>query len=182
MAKQLTINDPTTGVTYTLEYTRKSVEMMEKSGFVAEEVERKPMTMLPALFAGAFLAHHRFVKRDVIDNIYARLTHKDELISALVEMYNEPLLSLLDDPEQQVIAEGTKVDPNRVTVIEERAISCPEAPYIVHFRVWGTDNRTVLVFHKAEDADDWQLVLCQTGSDVTPEFPADGTYAVAATW
>ena len=106
MAKQLTINDPTTGVTYTLEYTRKSVEMMEKSGFVAEEVERKPMTMLPALFAGAFLAHHRFVKRDVTDNIYARLTLKDVLISALVEMYNEPLLSLLDEPEQQEDNEG----------------------------------------------------------------------------
>lgn len=106
MAKQLTINDPTTGMTYTLEYTRKSVEMMEKSGFVADDVQRKPMTMLPALFAGAFLAHHRFVKRDVIDNIYARLNHKDELISALVEMYNEPLLSLLDEPEQQEGNEG----------------------------------------------------------------------------
>ena len=34
MAKQLTINDPTTGVTYTLEYTRKTVEAMEKNGFV----------------------------------------------------------------------------------------------------------------------------------------------------
>ena len=101
MAKQLTINDPTTGVTYTLEYTRKTVEMMEKNGFVADDVQRKPMTMLPALFAGAFLAHHRFVKRDVIDSIYARMTHKDELIAALVEMYNEPLLSLLDEPEQE---------------------------------------------------------------------------------
>ena len=106
MAKQLTINDPTTGVTYTLEYTRKSVEMMEKSGFVADDVERKPMTLLPALFAGAFLAHHRFVKRDVIDSIYARMTHKDELIAALVEMYNEPLLSLLDEPEQTEGDEG----------------------------------------------------------------------------
>ena len=94
----------------------------------------------------------------------------------------DAIQAVLDDPEQQVIAEGTKVDPTRITVIEERAISCPEAPYIVHFRVWGTDNRTVLVFHKAEDADDWQLVLCQTGSDVTPEFSADGNYAVAATW
>lgn len=101
MAKQLTINDPTTGVTYTLEYTRKTVEMMEKSGFVADDMERKPMTMLPALFAGAFLAHHRFVKRDVIDNIYSRMNHKDELIAALAEMYNEPLLSLLDEPEQE---------------------------------------------------------------------------------
>lgn len=101
MAKQLTINDPTTGVTYTLEYTRKTVEAMEKNGFVAADVERKPMTLLPALFAGAFLAHHRFAKRDVIDSIYARMNHKDELIAALVEMYNDPLLSLLDEPEQE---------------------------------------------------------------------------------
>ena len=101
MAKQLTINDPTTGVTYTLEYTRKTVEAMEKNGFVAADVERKPMTLLPALFAGAFLAHHRFVKRDVIDNIFARMTHKGEWMSALSEMYNDPLLSLLDEPEQE---------------------------------------------------------------------------------
>ena len=74
---------------------------MEKQGFVAADVERKPMTLLPTLFAGAFLAHHRFVKRDVIDNIYNRLNRKDELISKLVEMYNEPLLTLLDDPESE---------------------------------------------------------------------------------
>lgn len=100
MAKQLTITDPTSGVTYTLEYTRKTVEMMEKQGFIAADVEKKPMTLLPALFAGAFLAHHRFVKRDVIDNIYARLSHKDELINRLVEMYNDPLVTLLDEPER----------------------------------------------------------------------------------
>ena len=41
------------------------------------------------------------MKRDVIDNIYARMNHKDELIAALVEMYNDPLLSLLDEPEQE---------------------------------------------------------------------------------
>lgn len=101
MAKQLTINDPVSGVTYTLEFTRKTIELMEKNGFVAADMERKPMTLLPALFAGAFLAHHRFVKRDVIDAIYARLNHKDELIGALVEMYNEPLMALLDEPEQE---------------------------------------------------------------------------------
>ena len=67
MAKTLTIPDPISGKTYTLEYTRKSVEQMEKQGFIAEDVQKKPMTMLPALFAGAFLAHHRYVKQDVID-------------------------------------------------------------------------------------------------------------------
>ena len=101
MAKQLTITDPTSGVTYTLEYTRKTVEMMERQGFVADDVVKKPMTLLPTLFAGAFLAHHRFVKREVIDNLYARLTRKDELISHLVEMYNAPLVTLLDEPEQE---------------------------------------------------------------------------------
>lgn len=101
MAKQLTINDPVSGVTYTLEFTRKTIELMEKNGFVAADMERRPMTLLPALFAGAFLAHHRFVKRDVIDAIYAKLNHKDELIGALVEMYNEPLMALLDEPEQE---------------------------------------------------------------------------------
>ena len=101
MAKKLTINDPVSGVTYTLEFTRKTIELMEKNGFVAADMERKPMTLLPALFAGAFLAHHRFVKRDVIDAIYAKLNHKDELIGALVEMYNEPLMALLDEPEQE---------------------------------------------------------------------------------
>lgn len=101
MAKQLVINDPVSGVTYTLEYTRKSVEMMEKQGFIADDVEKKPMTMLPALFAGAFLAHHRFVKREIIDSIYKKLTNKDKLIEKLVEMYNEPIMTLLTEPEQE---------------------------------------------------------------------------------
>lgn len=100
MAKQLVITDPVGGVTYTLEYTRKSVEMMEKQGFVAEDVAKKPMSMLPALFAGAFLAHHRFVKQDVINKIYDKLPNKDGLIGKLVEMYNEPIMALLGEPEQ----------------------------------------------------------------------------------
>lgn len=107
MVKQLTINDPVSGETYTLEYTRKTVETMEKNGFVIADVERKPMTMLPALFAGAFLAHHRYVKRDVINRIYTHLNRKDDLIAALIDMYNEPLLTLLDDPEQD-----TEGNPN----------------------------------------------------------------------
>ena len=45
MAKQLTITDPSSGVTYTLEYTRKTVEMMERQGFIAADVEKKPMTL-----------------------------------------------------------------------------------------------------------------------------------------
>jgi len=85
---------------YTLEFTRRTITEMEKKGFVAQDVEAKPMSTLPALFAGAFLAHHRFVKQDVIDAIYAKMTHKDELIGKLAEMYNEPILALVEEPDE----------------------------------------------------------------------------------
>ena len=88
---------------YCLEFTRKSVEQMERSEFKASDINDKPMTVLPALFAGAFLAHHRFTKQDVIDKIFAKMTNKGELISKLAEMYNEPIMTLIDEPEE---AEG----------------------------------------------------------------------------
>lgn len=101
MAKQLIFTYE--GKEYTLEFTRRTVAEMEKKGFIASDVTDKPMTTLPALFAGAFLAHHRFVKGDVIDNIYSKLTKKEDLIGKLAEMYNEPILTLVEEPEE---AEG----------------------------------------------------------------------------
>ena len=98
MAKQLrfTYQDKD----YCLEYTRRSVETMEKNGFVASDIQTKPMTTLPALFAGAFLANHRFVKQDVIDAIFAKMTNKGELIGKLAEMFNEPIMTLIDEPDE----------------------------------------------------------------------------------
>ena len=98
MAKQLTFSYA--GKDYTLEYTRNSVRQMEHEGFVASDIETKPMTILPALFAGAFLAHHRFEKKAVIDEIYSKLKDKHSLIERLAEMYNEPISSLLDEPDE----------------------------------------------------------------------------------
>ena len=102
MAKQLkfTYEDKE----YTLEFTRRTVTEMEKKGFIASEVETKPMSTLPAMFEGAFLAHHRFVKKNVIDEIFAKLTNKEELIGKLAEMYNEPIMALIEEPEAD---EGT---------------------------------------------------------------------------
>lgn len=98
MAKQLkfTYNDKE----YTLEFTRRTVSEMEKKGFIAAEVENKPMTTLPALFEGAFLAHHRFEKKEVTNAIFAKMTNKEELIGKLAEMYNEPIMALVKEPEE----------------------------------------------------------------------------------
>ena len=101
MAKQLTFTYE--GKDYTLEFTRRTVAEMEKKGFIASDITEKPMTTLPALFAGAFLAHHRFVKEDIINDIYSKLTKKEDLIGKLAEMYNEPILALVEEPEK---AEG----------------------------------------------------------------------------
>lgn len=101
MAKQLTFTYD--GKDYTLEFTRRTVAEMEKKGFIASDITDKPMTTLPALFAGTFLAHHRFVKEDIINDIYSKLTKKEDLIGKLAEMYNEPILALVEEPEK---AEG----------------------------------------------------------------------------
>ena len=85
---------------YTLEYTRRSVERMERNGLNATEMRDKPMTTLPALFAGAFIANHPWVKQELINEIYSKMTNRQELIGKLSEMYNEPIEALLDDPEE----------------------------------------------------------------------------------
>lgn len=98
MAKQLkfTYNEKD----YVLEFTRRTVTEMEKKGFIAAEVENKPMSTLPALFEGAFLAHHRFEKKETINAIFNRMTNKEELIGKLAEMYNEPIMALVEEPEE----------------------------------------------------------------------------------
>lgn len=97
MAKQIVFTYE--GKDYTLEFTRRTIKQMEDEGFVAKDIDDRPMTLLPALFAGAFKAHHRFVKQDVIDEIYANMPNKDKLIEKLAEMYNEPIMSLMTEPE-----------------------------------------------------------------------------------
>lgn len=87
------------GTDYTLEFTRRTVKQMEKSGFNVNEIGDKPMTMLPQFFAGAFLAHHPRVKDETVNAIYGRLPNKESLIEKLVEMYNDPLNALVDEPE-----------------------------------------------------------------------------------
>lgn len=98
MAKQLLFTYE--GKDYTLEFTRRTVTEMERRGFVASDIEIKPMLTLPALFEGAFLAHHRSEKKDVVNAIYKKMPNKDELISKLAEMYNEPILTLVAEPEE----------------------------------------------------------------------------------
>lgn len=84
---------------YTLEYTRRTISQMEENGFNLQEVGEKPATMIPKLFEGAFLAHHRMAKNDIVWEIYDSLKDKEGLMNKLSEMYVEPLESLFDEPK-----------------------------------------------------------------------------------
>jgi len=85
---------------YVLEFTRRTVATLERRGFNPADIEAKPITTLPTLFAGAFLAHHATVKQEVIDEIFAHMTNKNDLIGKLAEMYNEPILAMVDEPAE----------------------------------------------------------------------------------
>ena len=86
---------------YTLEFTRKSVKQLEARGFRNSELRDKPATLIPDFFAGAFIAHHPYVKRSVVDEIFDNLERKDEMIEALGDMYNDTLTSLIGDDEEK---------------------------------------------------------------------------------
>lgn len=84
---------------YTLEYTRESVRLLESRGFRISDMVDKPNTIIPLLFEGAFLAHHRNLKKARIEEMFEKFPNKNELLSKLYEMYNEPAEVLFAEPE-----------------------------------------------------------------------------------
>lgn len=97
--KKITFNYD--GKDYTLEFTRRTVQEMEADGFRPTLVEEMPATYVPMLFAGAFKAHHRFTKQEVINEIYETFPNKTDLLAALGEMYSAPILALMDEPDPE---------------------------------------------------------------------------------
>lgn len=102
MSKQIVFDYD--GKTYTLEYTRKSIKRMESRGFVFSEIETKPVTRMPELFAGAFLTNHSGINQETIDKIYSGFDEKENLIGALMEMYADTLNTLVENPEKNGIS------------------------------------------------------------------------------
>lgn len=106
MAKTITFTYKKTA--YTLEFTRETVSMLEQNGLSLADVQNlqdmdKPINTIMMLFTGAFLAHHRKAASitTLIDEIWETIPDKPSLISSLIEMYVEPVESLLNDPEDE---------------------------------------------------------------------------------
>ena len=97
LMKSITLNYG--GKKYTLEFNRDAIRQMEGDGFVITDIETKPVSTIPELFAGAFIAHHATTARETIDEMFSKTPHKGELLKKLGEMYAEQLESLMDEPE-----------------------------------------------------------------------------------
>ena len=89
------------GREYTLEFTRDTVRTIERSGFDYHNIDARQMDSICTLFAGAFLAHHRFDKPDVIDKIYAKMPNKDALLERLAMLYALPYQELTSEVDEK---------------------------------------------------------------------------------
>ena len=105
MAKQLTFEYK--GKPYILEFNARTTKEVQLSGFKKEELSDKCLVMLPILFHGAFLMHHRFEKPEVIEEIFSKMGDRLSLYEKLVQMYEEPIEALIDEPDDSVKVDWT---------------------------------------------------------------------------
>lgn len=87
------------GKPYVLEFNRASVKALERMGLDPEALINQPLTQLEMLFRGAFTFHHNKISQKEVDEIFKHMGDKEELVAKLIEMYNEPLATLMDEPE-----------------------------------------------------------------------------------
>jgi predicted regulator of amino acid metabolism with ACT domain len=98
-AKVINFHSPDGKNTYELTFTRDSVEATERAGFQIGQYTQ--MTNLlsnsRALFYGAFIARNRGIKRKVVDEMFAHIDEKEELMATLLEMFKSLLATDTED-------------------------------------------------------------------------------------
>ena len=102
MNKEIKLNYK--GTEYTLTYNRMAVKIIESQGFELEKFSKQGSTflvrrMIELVFSGSFLANHRKVSQNTIDEIYKSCPDKSGLISNLTEMINDCYNSLTEEPK-----------------------------------------------------------------------------------
>ena len=88
---------------WTMEYCARTTKEVQQSGFKKEDIGDKSLVMLPLLFYGAFLMHHRGTRKEELDEMLPLFGNKTELFTKLVEMFDEPVEALIDEPEDESV-------------------------------------------------------------------------------
>ena len=108
MSKQITY--PYEGKDYTLEFTADSIKTMVRGGFRVEDIEEKPIIVIPDLFKGASLAHHSNVKAEKREEMWRKAKRQKKLIPLLIDMFTSTYTAYLgvdDDEEDEGNADWT---------------------------------------------------------------------------
>lgn len=132
-------------------------------------------TLLAALFAAPAAAEST--------DLVKILASTPELTAG--ESSQSPTAQELDDAIEagsELIPEGCKLTPGRVTLLYTQDLSCEREVYDVSFKVWSSLNRTVGLFFRAEGEDSWQLVACCQGDVIEGRFETTGTCAIVVGW
>ena len=89
------------GATYTLEFDRSTAMQAERMYDVSiSEVQSGKVSLLPALFAAAFMKHHPHIKGGVVSGLLDQMGDKAGLYQELARMYMETASSVLEEPEE----------------------------------------------------------------------------------
>ena len=89
--KQIIVRDKDNNP-YTLTFTAETVKALEARGFSLDEISDKPMTMIPMLFEGAFLAKEGSnITYEKTLEIYRLQKNKTKLLEKLLALYNDPI-------------------------------------------------------------------------------------------
>lgn len=94
----MTITLEYNGKEYKLGFTRASIKQMEQDGFNFMEAQSHPATLAFSLIEGAFHTYNPKMSEEKIYEIFDSLERREELVSTLMEMFQEPL-AILKSPE-----------------------------------------------------------------------------------
>lgn len=90
------------GMEYTLEFSRATVVLAERAGFVSDLIAEQPMTMLPLLFYAAFKKNHPTIKREETDRILFDVLGglSGAEVAKLAQLYAEPTKTLIRNDDE----------------------------------------------------------------------------------
>ena len=88
--------------TYKLEFSKYTVKQAEEEGFSLAKIDDMPLSMPEILFRCAFYKNHKSIqfKPELAQEIYDTLDDKEGLLTALMELYSEPVNQLMSGEGQ----------------------------------------------------------------------------------
>ena len=99
--KSIKIRTDKGGKEYTLAFTRLTARKLSRAGFTIDLVVQNPLDGIPMLFNGSLEAFHPDLGDEEKDKLFESISDKNGLLKVLMQMYTEPVETLLKDPKEK---------------------------------------------------------------------------------